>query len=97
MSMKVIKERVDHIEEEIQGAMEYAENYIVYRNTKPQWAQMYHDMAVQELNHAENLRAIAQEAMDAYSFIPEEDAEMWKDKQRAHAEKKAMVKLLLTK
>lgn len=95
--MKYIKKRVDHIGEELGGAMEYAENYVVYKNTNPQWAQMYRDMALQELNHAENLRIIAQEAMDKVSYIPEDDAEMWKDKQRKHAEKKAMIKLLLSK
>ena len=95
--MQAIEERIDHIDEEIRGAMEYAEKYVVFKKTRPQWAQLYHDMAVQELNHAENLKDIAQEAMDEYSYIPEEDAEKWREKQKLHAEKKAMVKLLLTK
>lgn len=94
--MKVVKERIDQIKEEIDGAMEYAEMYVVYKNTNPQWAQMYYDMSMQELGHAENLRIIAQEAMDRISYIPEEDQEKWKSKQKKHAELKAMVKLLLT-
>jgi hypothetical protein len=58
--------------------------------------QTYYDMSMQELNHAENLRVIAQEAMDRISYIPEKDQEKWKNKQKKHAEHKAMVKLLLT-
>ena len=95
--MEVIVNHIDHIDEELNGAMEYAENYVVYKLTNPNWSQMYHDMSLQELTHAENLRVIAQEAMNKVSYIPESDAELWKDKQRQHAEKKAMIKLLLSK
>lgn len=97
MCMKVVRDRVDHIDEELSGAMEYAEMYVVYKETKPQWAQKYYEMASQELQHAENLRAIAQDVMNSIAYIPESDDELWKDKQKQHAEKKAMVKLLLSK
>ena len=41
--MKKVDNYRDHIMEELDGAMEYAENYVVYKNTHPQWAQMYHE------------------------------------------------------
>ena len=95
--MKKVDKYKDSIKEEIDGAMEYAENYIVYKNTNPQWASIYHEMALQELNHAENLRMIAQEAMNTISYIPEEDSEAWKKCQKKNAEKVGIVKFMLSK
>lgn len=95
--MKKVDNYRNHIMEELDGAMEYAENYVVYKNTHPQWAQMYHEMASQELTHADYLRKIAQEAMNDISYIPEEDAERWKECQRNHAEKAGIIKFMLSK
>lgn len=95
--MKKVDNYRNHIMDELNSAMEYAENYVVYKNTHPQWAQMYHEMSTHELTHAEYLRLIAQEAMDKISYIPEEDAESWKKCQRKHAEKVGVIKFMLSK
>ena len=51
--MRSIKKYVDHINEEIEGAKEYAENYIEWKaRGNIQRANSYRDMAQDELNHA---------------------------------------------
>lgn len=95
--MKKIKRYICAIKDELEGAMEYAEKYICYKQTKPQWAKMYADMAAAELTHAHNLHTMGTEAMTELSWIPEKDKECWEHCIAKMAEKEAMVKLMLSK
>lgn len=53
--MKIIKELIEQIEDEVDGAEDYAEDALKYRHDHPELAQMYHDIALQELRHVDLL------------------------------------------
>lgn len=79
--MKYIDDLIEEISEELNGAMEYYEESIIYKakgNTTR--ASQYHDMAKQELNHAAILRDYAIQDVDALKRVnglTEEDREHW--------------------
>lgn len=83
--------------DELEGAQKYAEKYIYYANSKPEWAKMYSEMAKQELHHADMLHKIYQEAYDDMRWVSEEDAEMWEKCIDHKAEVAALVELMLSK
>lgn len=83
--------------DELEGAQKYAEKYIYYANSKPEWAKMYSEMAKQELHHADMLHKIYQEAYDDMRWVSEEDAEMWEKCIDHKAEVTALVELMLSK
>lgn len=95
--MKKVKYYICHIKEEMHCAEEYAEKYICYKQSHPQWSKMYSEMATAELNHANYLQIIGNEAISALSWVPEKCREHW-EKCIAHkAEKEALVRLMLSK
>lgn len=52
--MKKIKALVDCIEEELEGAQHYAETYVELKaEDRSDWAKKFHNMAEDELHHAE--------------------------------------------
>lgn len=53
--MKIIKELIEQIEDELDGAEEYAEDAAKHRTDHPELAQVYHDIALQELHHVDLL------------------------------------------
>ena len=59
--MKRLEMYMDSIKDELCSARDYAESYVYYKNMKPQWSKMYHDMAMQELQHASNLKEMGME------------------------------------
>lgn len=95
--MKTIHKMRCLIEDEVDSAMDYAEKYLEYKNSKPSWASMYSEMAKQELTHSEYLTTIATEAMSDIAWIPEEDKEAFDKCQKRAMEKNAMVKLMLSR
>ena len=52
--MKMIERYIESLCEELDGAVEYAEYYIIYKTARPQWARMYKEMAESELQHADH-------------------------------------------
>lgn len=95
--MKMVDRYIEYVNEEMDGAMQYAENYVIYKTEKPQWAQMFHDMSMQELTHADYLMSMAQESIDTFSYLPEEDKERWEHCRKHRAEKDAIVRFMLAK
>ena len=95
--MKTIHKMRCEIEDEAESAMNYAEKYLEYKNSKPNWATMYSEMAKQELTHADYLLTIAKEAMSGIAWIPEEDKEAFDKCQKRALEKSAMTKLMLSR
>ena len=76
--MKMIERYIESLCEELDGAVEYAEYYIIYKTARPQWARMYKEMAESELQHADHIRTMAQEFIDGLTWAPESDHELWK-------------------
>lgn len=95
--MKMIQRYIDSMYEELNGAVEYAEYYIIYKTSAPQWAKMYQKMADDELTHAEYVRTMAQEFADNLSWISEHDKECWKHAIDHYGEMVMKAKVMLEK
>lgn len=83
--------------DELNGAVEYAEYYIIYKTSKPQWAKMYQKMADDELTHAEYARTMAQEFADGLSWMSEHDKDCWKNAISHYADMVAKAQVMLEK
>lgn len=95
--MKMIERYIDSLHEELNGAVEYAEYYIIYKNAHPQWARMYKEMAESELTHADYVRTMAQEFIDGLSWAPEEDHDKWHHAIDTYGAMVAKARAMLTK
>lgn len=85
--MTHIKRFVEHIEEEIEGAKEYAEKYVEYKaKGDMQTAAKYKAMAEDELHHASIIHEQAVKEIDQLSKVITPPAEMMEKWQHEHAE-----------
>lgn len=68
--MKIIHQLIDHINEELDGAKDYAEKYIHNRaignNSR---ANIYRQMAMDELTHASNVHDFAVQDIEAIRSV----------------------------
>lgn len=98
--MKYIKRYVEHIEEELEGAKDYAEKYVECKaKDNMTHANKYKEMAQQELTHAMTLHTFAVEAIENLSKVytpPAEMEEKWNTAHKDYVEKAALVKQMLT-
>ena len=95
--MKKIHNMIKDIKDELCGACKYAECYIIYKNTKSEWARMYAEMADDELDHASSLYEMGGEWAKTFAYLPEDAKEEWEKCGAKLAEKTAEVRLLLSK
>lgn len=95
--MRRMDKAIKEVKDELHGACKYAENYIFFANSHPEWAKLYHEMAMQELNHAEVDYKIGTEMMNELKWVDEESKEKWQELGNHVAEKTAWVKLMLSK
>ena len=95
--MYKVDDMIKHVEDEVIGATHYAEDYVMYKNSKPVYAKMYAEMSSQEMEHANNLSEIYKSSLDEMAFVPEEDKEKWDCCQKKLAEKEATIKYMLSK
>ena len=97
--MKIIKNFVDHIEDEIESAKEYAEKYVEYKVKEDmQTASRYKEMANDELKHAMYVHEMAVKEIDKLSKVytpPAEMLEKWEKAHKDYVEKVAWVKQML--
>lgn len=94
--MKRMEKAIKEVHEELHGACKYAENYIFFANSHPEWAKMYHDMAMQELDHASMDYRIGTEMMNELKWVDEDSKAAWQELGNKLAEKTAWVKLMLS-
>lgn len=95
--MKRTEKAIKEIHEELHGACKYAENYLFFADSHPDWAKMYHEMALQELGHAEALYKIGTAMMHELKWVSEQDQEDWEELAGKLAEKTAWIKMMLSK
>jgi ferritin len=85
--MKTIDKMIEHIDEEVEGAREYAEKYIECKSRGHTGrAAKYKEMAFDELKHAETVYAFAEEDVENIRKVHPlsvDEEELW-----AHAKKK---------
>ena len=98
--MRTIKKYVDHIQEEIEGAKEYAEQYVEYKaKSNMHKANKYRDMANDELNHAMNIHEFAVKEIEEISKVytpPVEMLEKWELAHKKYVEEVAWIKQMLS-
>lgn len=98
--MRSIKNYVEAIDEELEGAKDYAEKY-VERKAKGdmQSANRYKEMANDELKHASYIHEWAVKEIDEISKVytaPVEMQEAWEKAHKEYVEKVAWIKQMLT-
>ena len=96
--MRIIKEMVDHISEEIEGAHTYAEKYIEAKASGSSRASAYRQMALDELSHAERIHEFAVQDIEKISAVsppPVAMEERWKHEHKKYVEDVAKIKMIL--
>ena len=97
--MHKIKKYVDHIDEELCGAKEYAEKYLWHKaKGHMSNADKYKTMASDELRHAMLIHDIAMEDIETLKGVYTPTAEMedmWEHSHKHYVEKTAWIKQML--
>ena len=89
---------VDQIDEEIEGAKNYAEKYLDLKANGDSRAAQYRDMAQDELKHAANLHteAVAEiKKLGEVYTAPAEMQEKWDKAHKEYVERAAWIKTML--
>jgi fructose-1,6-bisphosphatase len=97
--MKAIKKYVEQIEEEIEGAKDYAEKYVGCKAADNiQSATRYKEMANDELKHATYLHEMVTKEINQISKVytpPQDMYEKWEKAHKKYVEEVAWVKQML--
>lgn len=98
--MKVIKELVDKIDDELLGAQDYAEKYVEEKaNNDNEWANTFRSMAEVELDHAMKLHSYTTQKIQKISEVYQPSQDMldkWEASHKQYVEKVAWIKQMLT-
>lgn len=98
--MRYIKEIVEQLDEEIEGAKKYAEKYVEYKaKNNMSWANKFKEMATDELKHSTYIHEIAVQEIEELKKIyspPVSMQEKWEHEHKEYVEKVAWVKQMLT-
>jgi len=94
-----IKVLIDQIEEELEGAKNYAECYIDYKaKSNTTWANRYKEMANDELKHAmyihDRTTAEIEELQKVYT-PPQNMLDKWEHEHKEYVERVAWIKQML--
>ena len=97
--MRKIKEYVEEIEEELEGAQDYAEKYVEEKakGNMPK-ASRYKEMALDELKHASYIHEWVVKEIEEISKVytaPEDMLEKWKKSHKEYVDKAAWIKQML--
>lgn len=97
--MRSIKKYVDHIEEEIESAKEYAEKYVELKaKGENSAASKYREMAEDELKHANYIHEFAVKEIEQLSKVytpPVEMLEKWEHDHKKYVEAVGWIKQML--
>jgi hypothetical protein len=97
--MKKIKDYVEHIKDEVEGAKEYAEKYVECKAKGDMHsANRYKEMAMDELKHANYIHEWAVKDIEELSEVytpPVWMLEKWEHEHKEYVENAAMVRQIL--
>lgn len=97
--MKIIKEIVEAIREELEGAENYAKKATQYKTDDKALADVYAMMAAQELEHVDRLHAQVVRMIKAHQAtgkeVPAAMQAVWDYEHRNFMDKVAKIKMLL--
>ena len=98
--MRSIKAYVEHIDEELEGAKDYAEKYVEAKaKGNMSMANKYKEMASDELRHAGYVHEFAVAEIDALSKVytpPVEMQKKWEEAHKEYVEKAAWIRQMLS-
>ena len=95
--MKKIKDYVDKIDDELNGAKEYIEKALWYKSKgDTNRYTKFKEMSIQELGHANNIHQFAVEDIEqlekVYPDIPQAMMDKWTESHNRYIEKAAWIK-----
>ena len=98
--MKMIKNLIEQLDEEIESAKEYAEKYVEYKakGNMPR-ANRYKEMATDELKHTNYIHEMAVQEIEELKKVytaPAAMQEKWDKSHTEYVEKVAWIKQMLT-
>ena len=97
--MHYIKEIVEQLDEEIEGAKEYAEKYVKYKaKNNIAWANRFKEMATDEIKHCTYIHELIVFEIEELKKIytpPAEMLEKWEQEHKIYVEKVAWIKQML--
>ena len=97
--MRYIEELVETIDDELEGAKDYAEKYLQLKAEGDSWSTKFKELANTELSHALTIHDYAVQKIDELKRIytaPVEMQEMWDTSHKKYIEKTAWIKQMLT-
>jgi hypothetical protein len=98
--MRSIKAYVEHIDEELEGAKDYAEKYVEAKaKGNVSMANKYKEMASDELRHAGYVHEFAVAEIDALSKVytpPVDMQKKWEESHKEYVEKAAWIRQMLS-
>ena len=98
--MRSIKAYVEHIDEELEGAKDYAEKYVEAKvKGNMNVANKYKEMASDELRHAGYVHEFAVAEIDALSKVytpPVDMQKKWEESHKEYVEKAAWIRQMLS-
>lgn len=98
--MKKIANLVEQIDEELEGAQNYAEMYVSMKaDGRNSWATTYKEMASDEIRHAMNLHSFTVEEINKLNAVttpPQEMLDKWDKAHKQYIERTAIIKQMLT-
>lgn len=98
--MKIIKELVDKIDEELAGAQNYAEKSVEEKSEQnSEWASTFRNMAEAELEHAMKMHDYTVAKINKLREVYQPSQEMldkWEKSHKEYVDKVAWIKQMLT-
>lgn len=87
--MRIITDFIDNIEEEIELAKLYAQNYVLYRNANNlEWSNKYKEMTKDSIKHINNICELTKLTINQLQkdyTLPKEILKVWKKKSVRYA------------
>ena len=98
--MKIVKNIVDRINDELCDAQMYAEKMIEAKSVgDSKWASRYKSMAEDEMTHAMNMHDLGVETIEKIRSVYEPNQDMldkWEHAHKEYVEKAAWIKQMMT-